>query len=87
MAILRTVSDVDRAALYVRAISSVLNLFASRARSGCPGSARREWPIYDGKIRVVQPIYEAFSAGDIAGVIALQAEDTVWDHSGPPNHD
>ena len=40
----------------------------------------------DGNIEVVQRIYEAFGAGDVAGIIALQAEDTVWDHSGPPGN-
>ena len=40
----------------------------------------------DGNIEVVRGMYEAFGAGDIAGIIARQAEDTVWDHSGPPGN-
>ncbi len=40
----------------------------------------------DANIEVVRRIYEAFGAGDIASIIAVQAEDTVWDHSGPPGN-
>ena len=37
-------------------------------------------------IAVVKQIFDAFGAGDITGIVALQTEDTVWDHSGPPGN-
>lgn len=35
---------------------------------------------------VVKRLYELFDAGDIAGIVAAQSEDAVWDHSGPPGN-
>ena len=37
-------------------------------------------------IERVKEGFEAFAAGDIPGLIALQADDTVWDHSGLPGN-
>lgn len=37
-------------------------------------------------IEAVKRLYALFDAGDIAGIAAAQAEDTVWDHSGPPGN-
>lgn len=37
----------------------------------------------DANIQLVQEAYAAFESGDIPALLALQSEDTVWDHSGP----
>jgi hypothetical protein len=37
----------------------------------------------DANVDLVKRMFEAFAAGDIPGLLALQSEDTEWDHSGP----